>query len=130
MGIECPDIFGADEQADRNGDAVGHARFAAVDDDESAEFAGFIVGSYDRRSRGQQRGREEHREAGDCGEPGIPERERQNHETGAGDSEQDAERGPRTLIAAQIQNFGNEQNSGEQRADQHFLQAREGVRRL
>jgi hypothetical protein len=33
MGIEGPDIFGANQQANGDGDSVGHARLAAVDDD-------------------------------------------------------------------------------------------------
>ena len=125
--IQRPDVVRAYEKLNRTcGTGTRHI-FAAVYNDQRAQLAGFVVHGDERCCRREQRSSEEHGHARDRGEPTVPERQRQDDQRGAGNPQQNTERGPGTLIPAQVQNLGHQQNNGEKRADSDFLQARSEV---
>lgn len=115
--VEGPNALHADEELHRGGGSVAGLIAAAVDDDESTEFASGGVGLEIRLSGRQERSDEKHRQAGESGEPGVPKGERQNDQRCAADTKEDAKHKPGLRTAAQVKNFGNEKHESEESAD-------------
>jgi len=69
---------------------------------------------------------EKHSKTGRSCEPIIPEAKGKDDQGGAGESEEDAEGHPGLGIAADAQEFWDQQDEGEQSADREVAQARDG----
>lgn len=116
--IERPDLFRANVKL--NGRWSGTARpiFPAIYDDERAEFARFVVRSRTRFGRGQKDCGKKHGKTGNGGEPAVPKAERQDDERRAGKGQNNAEGHPGLSIAADAEEFGNQEYKSKQSADQ------------
>src|SRR5580692_3102157 len=124
--IEHRNLVCANEESNRNESPAAGPKLSAVDDDERAQFAGFLVGNRMSFDRGQKNCCEKHRQAGDRGEPTVPETERQDNERRATETEQNTESRPGLGVVADAKKLGNQENSGKGRADQQIAQTRVG----
>ena len=116
--IERPDLFRANVKL--NGRRCGTAWliFPAIYDDERAEFARFVVGSRMRFGGRQKDCGEKHRKTSERCEPTVPKAERQDDERRAGKGQNNAEGHPGLSIAADPEEFGNQEYKSKQSADQ------------
>jgi hypothetical protein len=111
-------MIGADEKLDGCRGGMGRLVFPAVHDHESTKFAGFFVGIGVRFGRGQEDCSEKHGESGDCGEPTVPETERQDDERRASETEEDTEGHPGLGVMADAEKLGNQKNNGKDRTNE------------
>lgn len=124
MRIERPDLFRADEELNGRRSRVSRLVFSAIDDDKNAEFAGFFVWKRMGIGGRQKNSGEKHGETGDGGEPAIPKAERKDDERCARESQKDAKSHPGLGVAANAEQFGNQENKGKQGADQDIAETR------
>lgn len=116
--VEDPDMPCADEKLDGCGRAVGGVIFTAAHDNESAQLSGFFVGIGARFGWGQEDGGEKHRKSGDCGEPTVPETERQDDECRACETEENAEGHPGLSVMTDAEKLGNQKHGGKDRSNE------------
>src|SRR6266478_5735496 len=126
LRIERPDLFLPDKKLSDSGDGISRLVLSAINDDQGAQLASFVVRGRIGFRRRQKSGDEKHGEAGGGGEPVIPQAERQNHKSRASESEEDAEDQPGLLVAANADEFGNQQNEGEKSAESEVAQPHGG----
>lgn len=117
VGIERPDVFGTGEETDGGDRSIAGLIVATVDHDECAEFASFFVQIRIGLRGGNENGQHEQHEPGEGGQPTVPETKRQNYERGTDDAQDDAENGPKTFIAANVEQLRKDEHGGKKCAD-------------
>jgi hypothetical protein len=111
---------------DRSRGGIARLIFSAVYDDESAEFAGFVVRNAMRLGRGQQDGGHKHAKTCDGGKPAIPETEGQNNKRCARETEENTKDHPGSSVAADTEKLGDQKNNGKQSANKQVAETRAG----
>src|SRR5262249_23518135 len=118
-----PELFLANEEANRSSKAVTRLIAAAIHNNERTQLGSlvFTCGVFARR-RKQNRG-DKHEKADNREQIAVPKAEREDDQRGTGNPEENAKGSPRSRIAPQVQQPGDDQDKGERSADESIAQA-------
>src|SRR5439155_21223364 len=111
--VECPNAFAADEELHGSRRRPSGLITPSIDDKESSQFAGLVVGVGIGFAGRQKNGADEHGQTDDGRNEASPPAERQDDQRCTGDSQEYADEHPRARVASLLQVLWDKQPPGE-----------------
>src|SRR5205814_3602557 len=129
-GIAHGNKFVTDKKLCAKGRRVSQLEAAAVDDYQSVQFASLVTGNDIWPGGRQKNGADEHGQTNDGRNETAAETEREKHQGGSGDSQENPEEHPRARVATQVHDSWHDQNESKEPSDRSVAQPSTGYLRL